>query len=113
MKIASIYKDLEYNEKKPAISVLFETLFTKEIRIAMKGGQVMKKHQTPFPIVIEMLEGKLDFGVDGKILNLVKGDLLALDGGVPHDLQAIENTVIRLTLSKSDESQRVVKVASI
>lgn len=110
MKTASIYKELEYNADKPAIKVLFETAFTKEIRIAMRGGHVMKKHQTPFPIVVELVDGRLDFGVAGEVLDLAKGDLIALEGGVPHDLKAIEDCIIRLTLTKSDQASRVEQV---
>lgn len=110
MKTASLYNELEYNENKPIIKVLFETVFTKEIRIVMQKGTEMKKHQTPFPIVVEIVDGELNFGIENEIINLKKGDLIALDGGVPHDLKAKENSIIRLTLTKADKSNRVQKV---
>lgn len=110
MKTASIFKDIEYNEAKPMIKVLFETDFTKEIRIAMKKGVSMKKHQTSFPIVVEIVEGQIDFGVNDELLNLKKGGLIALDGGVPHDLKANEDSIVRLTLTKYDEASRVENV---
>ena len=110
METASLLKDLEYNGAKPVIKVLFETSFTKEIRIAMKAGTEMKKHQTSFPIVIEMVEGSLDFGVNDSVLDLKKGDLIALEGGVPHDLKAKKDSLVRLTLTKYDQTDRVEKV---
>lgn len=110
MKTASILKDIVFKEKGPAISVLFETDFTKEIRIAMKAGQEMKEHKTPFPIVVHLVEGRIDFSVSGEVLNLAKGDLVALDGGVPHSLDALEESIVRLTLTKADEVDRVKKV---
>lgn len=110
METASLLKNLEYHESKPMITVLFETSFTKEIRIAMQAGTEMKKHKTSFPIVIEMVEGSLDFGVNDSVLNLEKGDLIALEGGVPHDLKAKTNSIVRLTLTKYDQTDRVEKV---
>lgn len=110
MKTASIYSELEFMDNKPVIKVLFETSFTKEIRIAMKKGSAMKKHQTSYPIVVEIVDGKLDFGVQGSIHNLKKGDLVALEGGVPHDLKAVEDCIVRLTLTKYDETNRVKNV---
>ncbi|XLQ19642.1 MAG: cupin [Candidatus Moraniibacteriota bacterium] len=110
MKTADLLENLNYTEDKPVINVLFETQFTKEIRIVMKEGQIMNKHQTPFAIVVEIVEGKIDFGVQGEMLNLERGALLALEGDVPHDLKAIEDSVVRLTLTKSDESKRVQDV---
>lgn len=110
MKASSLVKNLEYKDDKPAISVLFETDSTKEIRIVMKKGQLMKKHQTPFPIVVEMFEGDLDFGVEGEIHHLTRGDILALDASVPHDLEAKSDCIVRLTLSKGDSVKRVEKV---
>ena len=111
MKTASIYQDLEFNENKPAIKAILETDFTKEIRILMRESQEMKEHQTPFPIVVELLEGKIIFGVEGQNYEVKKGDLLTLSGGVPHNLIAKKESVIRLTLSKLDSSKRVEGVA--
>lgn len=111
MKTASIYQDLEFNENKPAIKAILETDFTKEIRILMRENQEMKEHQTPFPIVVELLEGEIVFGVEGQNYEVKKGDLLTLSGGVPHNLIAKKESVIRLTLSKLDSSKRVEGVA--
>jgi len=110
MKYINILEDLNYNEEKVAINVLFETETTKEIRILFKKGQVMKKHQTKFPITVAIVQGAIDFGVDDKVHNLVKGDIVALEGGIPHDLLAIEDSVVRLTLSKLDSVDRVKDV---
>lgn len=110
MNFTNILKDISYNENKVAISVLFETETTKEIRIVFKAGQKMNKHQTKFPISVELVEGTLDFGVNDTVYNLEKGALLALDGGVPHDLLAKTNCIVRLTLSKLDTVERVKKV---
>ncbi len=110
MKKTNLYQDLNYNEYKVAISVLFETETTKEIRILFKQGQVMKKHQTPYPITVEIIEGKMNFGVNDELFHLKNGDLVALDGGVPHDLNAQTDSIVRLTLSKQDSIQRVRNV---
>ncbi|MBO3698244.1 cupin domain-containing protein [Roseivirga sp. E12] len=110
MEIASILKEVSFKEKGPAIKVLFDTPFTKEIRIAMRKGQLMKEHQTPFPIVIQLVEGAIDFTVSGKVLNLEKGDLIVLEGAIPHSLIAHEESIVRLTLTKADQASRVKQV---
>ena len=113
MKTASLYKDLTYQDAKPLVQPLLETDFTREIRIVFKQGQVMKKHFTPFPIVIEIVDGEIAFGVDGEVYSAVKGDLISLQGGVPHDLTAQTDSIVRLTLSKSDRSERVEAAANL
>lgn len=112
MKLASLVNDLQYNESRPTIQVLMDTDAGKEIRIAFKEGQVMKEHKTPFPIVVEIFEGAIDFGVNGEIHNLKKGDLIALEGGVPHDLLAIKISTVRLSLNKADSTKRVEGVVN-
>ncbi|MFN2260720.1 MAG: cupin [Psychroflexus sp.] len=110
MKTASLTQNIEFNKDKPLISVLFETDFTKEIRIAMHEGTTMKEHKTTFPIVVEIHDGEIDFGVNGEIKNLTKGDLIALKANVPHDLLAKKDSIVRLTLTKQDKSERVQDV---
>lgn len=104
---ASLLNDVSYNESKPKIDVLFQTEQTKEIRIALKSNQEMKEHKTPFPIVVQIVAGEIDFGVQGEKHRMNAGDLISLEGNVPHDLFALEPSVIRLSLSKLDSVERV------
>jgi quercetin dioxygenase-like cupin family protein len=70
----------------------------------------MKEYKTAFPIVVEIFEGEIDFGLQGEIHTLTKGSLIALEGRVPHDLLAKQDSIVRLTLTKKDEVQRVKSV---
>lgn len=106
-----LYSEMEYHETRPAIKVMIETEFTKEIRILLDKDQEMKEHKTPFPIVIQVVEGHIDFGVNGERHALQKGCIIALPGRVPHDLLAKERSMVRLTLNKADKAERVKKVA--
>jgi len=111
MNIASFLADINWNEDKPAIQVMLETSSTKEIRIAMRNGQHMKEHKAPFPIIVEMFEGAITFGVGGKKHALKRGDMLTLSAKVPHDLLATEESIVRLSLSKHDHTSRVENVS--
>lgn len=112
MELTNIYQDFGFNENKPMVKVLFETSFTKEIRITMKKGQEMKEHKTSFPIVVELLEGEIVFGVEKQNHTIKKGGILALGSNIPHNLIASEDSTIRLTLSKSDSCDRVENVVN-
>ena len=110
MKIISFNQDVQFNEDKVATKVILESSFTKEIRILMKESQIMKEHKAPFPITVHVLKGSIDFGVQEEIHILNEGDIIALDGNVPHDLKANSDSIIRLTLSKLDRVERLDKL---
>lgn len=111
MNVKSFSENIEYSDNRIATQVILETSFSKEIRILLKKGQTMKEHQAPFPIIVHILEGKVNFGLDGDLMSLKKGDVITLESKVSHDLTAKEDSVVRLTLSKLDDADRVKKVA--
>lgn len=110
MQIESFNDKLEFSDIRVITNVIVETSFSKEIRILLKSGQIMKEHKTPYAILVYILEGAIDFGVDGVIHSLKKGDIVSLEGNVKHDLNALEDSVVRLTLSKLDKIERVEEV---
>lgn len=111
MKIASLLEQITYQENnKPTVTVLLKTNHSKEVRIVMKPGQFMKEHTAPFPIIIELFEGSIDFGINGKKQILKKGDIIALDANVPHDLTCISNCIIRLSISVLDGVERIKNI---
>ncbi|MGB0886713.1 MAG: cupin domain-containing protein [Vicingaceae bacterium] len=111
MKIESFNENLVFNNDKVTTSVLLESSFSKEIRILLKKGQTMKEHKTPYSIVVHLVDGAIDFGVNGFNHPLKKGAIITLEGNVPHNLFAKEDSVVRLTLSKYDKAERVEEVA--
>ena len=111
MKNNSFSNNIEYSDSKVKTEVILETSFSKEIRILLKEGQVMRDHKAPYPIVIHLLEGSIDFGIEGDANRLSKGAILTLEGNVAHNLYAHEDSIVRLTLSKLDKAERVQDVA--
>ena len=107
INIVSFNDELEFDENRVKTKVLLETSFSKEIRILLKKGQIMKEHKTPFPILIHVLEGEIELGINRTIHLLKSGAIIALEGNVPHDLNAKENSIVRLTLSIQDKVERV------
>ncbi|WP_152287682.1 cupin domain-containing protein [Flavicella marina] len=111
MVITSFDANSEFQDKITT-KVILETSFSKEIRILLKKGQFMKEHKTKFPIIVHVLEGCIDFGVNGTIHKFEKGAIIGLDANIPHDLLANKNSIVRLTLSKQDSVERVEHVIS-
>ena len=110
MKVASFLENIKFNSDKPLVSLLLDTDFSKEIRVVFEKGQVMEDHQAPFAIIVQVVKGCIDFGVEGEIQQLNVGDLISLKPQIVHNLTAIEESIVRLTLSKSDTVKRVKNV---
>ncbi|NKQ40078.1 MAG: cupin [Sulfurovum sp.] len=110
---AHFYQDLEFSDKSVVITPMLDSGFGKEIRIAFKEGQVMKEHKTKFPITVMALRGNIEFSVGEDIFILEAGALISLEGGVMHALKATEESVIRLSLHKSDTADRVKGVLEL
>ncbi len=86
--------------EKLNIETLNENSSNKEIRICMPKGAVMDKHKAPGAISVQVLEGKIVFEVGDEKIEMPKGALISLEAQVSHRLDALENSVIRLSLSK-------------
>lgn len=113
MNTASFFKDLTFADNKVVITAMLDSDFGKEIRIAFKNGQVMKEHKTKFPITVMTLQGCIEFSIGDERIILNTGDVIAVEGSVMHELKAMEESVVRLSLHKSDSIERVNKVLDL
>ena len=111
MKTENILHELNYHDEKPQVTLLMETANTKELRIVLQHGVEMKDHKAPFPIVVEVFQGEVLFGIGEEIYPMQSGMMISLEGGVYHNLKAIKDSIVRLSISKFDQVERVTKVA--
>jgi len=62
------------------------------------AGEGLSEHQASRAAVVQVLSGRLRFHVDGEDLDLGPGLWLHMSPGTPHALEALEPTVMLLTL---------------
>ena len=92
---------------KPQIDLMLENEQGKEIRICMQKGNEMAQHTAPGAIVIMVLSGTVNIGSFDGSMQLGAGEAVYFAARVSHSLLAIEDSIIRLSLSKNDTIQRV------
>jgi quercetin dioxygenase-like cupin family protein len=67
----------------------------------MKNGARLQEHSAPGPVSVHTLVGRLRLHVPDGTVDLPSGHLLALDGNVPHDVEALEESAFLLTIGWS------------
>ena len=69
------------------------------VLIAMKKGGHLEEHKADARISIHALSGHLRLQLSGQVIDLPVGHLLALDRGIRHDVEAVEESSFLLTIS--------------
>lgn len=74
---------------------------------ALKAGARLPEHHTEGRISIQIVAGRIQVRAEGRTFNLLKGNLLALDRGVRHDVEALEDSAFLLTIAwpRGDEKR--------
>jgi quercetin dioxygenase-like cupin family protein len=65
----------------------------------MKAGTLMQEHKTDARISIQALSGRLLIKLDSGTVELPAGSLLVLEKGLLHDVKAVEESAILLSIS--------------
>lgn len=66
--------------------------------VQMAKGQTMEEHNVDGPLTIQGLTGRVQLDVRGEQTTLNPNDWMFLEGGVPHAVQASEDSSFLLTI---------------
>jgi len=72
----------------------------------LKAHSRIPGHQTRGRISIQTISGHLHVRAQGRTFDLPPGGLLALDQDVPHDVEALEDSSLLLTIAWPDRSRK-------
>ncbi len=110
MQTTKWFEQISFTDKVE-INLMQESSVSKEIRITMPKDTLMKEHKAPNDILVQVLSGKIWFEVNNEKFTFSQGDMLSLKALIPHSLGGLEDSIIRLSLSKNDSEKRVEEVA--
>lgn len=77
--------------------VKFETM--RVVLTALKAQARIPEHQTEGRITVHAVSGHLVVHAEGRTFDLRAGAVLALDQGVRHDVEAVEDSAFLLTIA--------------
>lgn len=69
------------------------------VLIALHKNGDLPKHTAPGRISVQVLEGHIRFGTEEKVIELAEGQIVTLKEHVPHDVLALEESLILLTIA--------------
>jgi len=82
------------------------------VLILMKAGSQMHQHRAEGRVSIQQLKGKVCVHLTGRNVNLSTGHLLVLDCGVLHDVEALEESALLLTVSWRRQKSDAIESSS-
>jgi quercetin dioxygenase-like cupin family protein len=85
--------------KKVTSNLLLKTEDLRILLIGLEAGGRMEEHHNDGRISIHVLEGAVKMLVQQQTREFSAGQILALDRSVPHDVEAMEDSVLLLTVA--------------
>ena len=69
------------------------------VLMALKAGSRIPEHKANGRISVQVLSGHIRLNASGRAFDLRPGSLLALDERAPHDLEALDESAVLLTIA--------------
>jgi quercetin dioxygenase-like cupin family protein len=85
--------------QKLTSNMLLKSADLRILLIAMESGARMEEHHSDGRISIQVLEGSVRMSVQQQVKEVSAGQLLAMDRSIKHDIGALEDTVLLLTIA--------------
>lgn len=79
-------------------TALFKGPHLEVMRMVLPAGKKIASHHVSGPITIHCLEGEVEVGVESERRILRPGDLLYLAGNVKHDMAALSNAALLVSV---------------
>lgn len=64
----------------------------------LKKGAKLQEHHTRAPITVQVIDGRINFTAKSKAQLVIAGMVVALDRGIEHSIEAVEESALVLTV---------------
>lgn len=87
---------IDYSDNSVVFKQVFETNNGGVALLALKAGQKLETHTTPFEVMVNVSEGEIEFKMLDDEKNIKEGEFLLMGANVPHSVVARKDSKILL-----------------
>ncbi len=95
--IMELKSTLDYIPGQVARRVVLDSVSGIVMLLAFDGGTEIATHSAPADVLVQMLEGELEFTLEGTPVKLHAGDFITMAPGARHSLKAISRSKVLVT----------------
>ncbi|MFI7642729.1 cupin domain-containing protein [Nonomuraea sp. NPDC049400] len=99
---ATLFADLTAELEIPDNGTLSRLLYRDDqvrvVGFAFDAGQELTEHSSALPVVIQVIQGRLSLTFDQDKVEATPGTWIRLPPRLPHTVQAVEPTIMLLTM---------------
>lgn len=101
-KVTTITELIDLDENKVQFQSIFETGHGGVVLLAFKKGQKLDRNLAPAELMVNVLEGEIEFIMNDSLNMLKQGDFILVGADVPHSVQALKDSKVILVKIKPD-----------
>ncbi|AKE40531.1 AraC-like ligand binding domain [Corynebacterium kutscheri] len=83
--------------------VILNNDILRVIEFTFDAGELLTEHTSPKAVVVQLIEGEMNFNVNGQTHTFLPGDVIYLAPGEPHALTAVTECRMSLVMVHTDK----------
>lgn len=83
---------------RPGVKKALVTHGARVVMMRFRGGQVLAEHTAAFPILVQCLQGEIEFVAGEQSVTLTPGVVANVDARVPHEVRGVSDAVFQLVM---------------
>ena len=100
-EVAKLKAGRQWQRESRAAITLVKNDAMRIVLVALHARAILKEHHAEGPIAVSILERAVRFKASGEERILKRGAMLALEGGVAHEVEALEECAFEVTVVKA------------
>lgn len=100
-EVINLCEQISYDNDKPAFQGIFETGNGGVSLLGFKSGQKLDTHLAPAEVMVNVIEGEIEFTMIDKVHTLRGGEFLLIGAQTPHSVVARQDSKVMLVKLKN------------
>jgi len=100
MQVKNLSDLVKYQENAVVSSEIIKKDTGTVTVFAFDKGQGLSEHTAPFDALVNVIDGKAEVTISGKLFSVKEGEMIILPANEPHSLKAVEKFKMLLVMIK-------------